>query len=147
VRSSSEHYTEDRILAYLSGELVETEAVQVREHLQTCGECQRVSRELRALQRLLDSDVTPEPLGPVWPAVRARIQPTIRQPHRWRWVMATATAAAVGVLIGLSVRTKAPPAQSDLGYPLWSAVSSSLSSDRSIVSDVYGEPSFEGAPR
>jgi anti-sigma factor RsiW len=144
VRSAQESHVEDRILAYLAGELTESEAGRVREHLRTCDSCQRVSRELMALERVLDSDVIPELSGPVWSEVQARLRPATRRPVQLRWGMGAVSAAAVGVLIGLSAGTKAPPAQDDSAYPLWSAVGSSLSADRSIASDVYGESAFEG---
>ena len=56
-------HVESRILASRNEELTEPEATRVREHLRACADCRRVARELDAVRRVLDSDVSPEPSG------------------------------------------------------------------------------------
>lgn len=145
--SARDRHVDEQILAYLAGELNESDAARVREHLDSCDSCRQAERELLALQRVMDTDVVPEPDESVWPAVHARVQPAERKPLQLRWVMSTVTAAAVGVLIGLLVGARAPAEQDDSVYSMWAAVGSSFSTDRSIASDLYGEPDFEGASK
>jgi anti-sigma factor RsiW len=57
---SCEHFQED-FIDYHDGTLPETRLLEIREHLKTCLDCQRVWAGLQALQSTIDTTPAPEP--------------------------------------------------------------------------------------
>ncbi len=74
---TSHHRRQRSLIAYVDGELQESEIRQVEQHLAGCGECRLKLQDLEKLKRLLrqgledpGSEVSPA----LWPGVRVRIE-------------------------------------------------------------------------
>lgn len=99
------------LLAYLTDELDDAEAAQVREHLTTCSSCAAEAEELRAVSQHLSARMKeiPEALD-IPPLVAARIDRALkeeqRQTRRRSWLpgIGVVAAAAAAVLVTFSVR-------------------------------------------
>jgi anti-sigma factor RsiW len=93
-------HVDDRVVAYLDGELSDTEAAAVATHAEACERCARSLREARAVMHVLESDESAQPLESMWPAVESRLR---RRMPAFDLPFATATAAAltVGVMLGV----------------------------------------------
>jgi anti-sigma factor RsiW len=103
--------TELDLLAYLTGELNEEEAAQVRDHLATCASCAAEAEELRAVsQHLVTRMKEIPPALDIPPLVSARIERALKEEQRqarkrsWLPGLGVVAAAAAAVLVSFSVR-------------------------------------------
>ena len=118
-----------RILAWLDGELPESEADLVRRHCEECEQCRQEWEELAAVGDALTAAPATEPVRPVWPVVRNRLSPPDRPILQPAFGAAAAAAVLAGIAIGIFVGSsegRAP--ESERSY-LWSAVGSTLAED------------------
>jgi anti-sigma factor RsiW len=138
MRTSNSHPRGEKILAFLDGELPPPEAEAVREHCRTCEKCRQVVAELSAVQKTLRGHMPSEPLRPIWPAVRGRLERTDRLLFRPAFTLVTTAAVLVGVFLGVlfgSIGDRS--ATSETSY-IWSAVGSSFAEeDGGTLPDIY----------
>jgi len=134
------------ILALLDGELSPERAEAVREHCESCAECRRTREELSSVGRMLRSRPEEEPLRPIWPDVRERLESSDRPLLRPLFGLAAAAAVAAGILLALILFPAERPREQSDGPYLWSAVGSSLGeSGGEPFSNTYtSTPSAEG---
>ena len=136
-------HIEERIAAYLDGELSETEATAVSSHAEACDRCTRALREARKVHRLLDGDEAAQPLASMWPEVESRLR---RRAPMFDLPFATATAAALaaGVMLGVLTfdRAQEPVALTEVV----SSSSDTWSTDGELLlSDIYlSDPTDNG---
>ena len=102
---------QERLSAYLDGDLAADEHREVETHLRTCVPCRRLYRDLQELNgRIRDWDPEVTPRRDLWPQVAARIErdrspaapPPAGRPLR-RWALAAAAALAVGLEVPIAV--------------------------------------------
>ncbi len=97
-------HVDQRIQAYLDGELAAAERVSVEAHLEACPRCRQQLEATRELWDEVSAAAPAELRDPLWPGVATRLA---RQPARatWTWPQRglAAAAAAAGVLIGLGL--------------------------------------------
>jgi anti-sigma factor RsiW len=96
-------HVEERLQAWLDGELDESESAAVKRHVESCGRCAGALSELRALREAIADDAESQPLRPMWPAVRAAAYPVSRTRFGLSFGLATSLAAAAGLVIGISL--------------------------------------------
>ena len=89
------------IEAYLDGELSEGRRARVETHTRDCGACREAVAEAEALRKSIRDDAPPELSGSVWPDVRDRL--ARERATRPRFLLATAAALVVGILLGAVV--------------------------------------------
>jgi len=115
---------DERLSAYLDGELTPPEAEEVRRHLASCAACRAAFEQLqRTVQAVKDLPVLPAPEG-----FRARVMADVqsdagaaveKKAPRWRMLWPAAAAVLIAVVLALisdrpsprrSVKTAEPPA-------------------------------------
>ena len=129
MNASDPHPGGKRILAWLDGELPESEADLMRRHCEDCQPCRREWEELTAVGGALAAPSTSEPIRPVWPAVKTRLSTADRPILRPAFGAAAAAAILAGIAIGVLVGSGESRAPESEGSYLWSAVGSSLAAD------------------
>ncbi len=90
---------QDRLSAYLDGELTPEARLQVAEHIQTCAACQAELTLLERLEEALGALKAPVPLD-LAERVLARLKPP-RRP--WWQNLALAASLVIGILLGGTV--------------------------------------------
>ena len=126
-------HVDDRIAAYLDGELPDREAALVSAHIDTCERCAAALREARVVMQVLEGDPAAEPLASMWPEVESRLRrrlPVFDLP----FAAATAAALAVGVMLGVltfdrQLSEVAPLAEVATATDAWSDESELLLAD------------------
>jgi anti-sigma factor RsiW len=101
-------HVEDRIQAWLDGELTAAEARSVEAHVESCERCARAADASRRVMRAIDSLEQARPLAPMWPRVERSLH---RGPGlRFDPPFAAATAAALvaGVMLGVLTFDRSP---------------------------------------
>lgn len=135
-------HVDDRIVAYLDGELPDAEIARVSAHVEACERCARLLRETRTAAQMIESDEATPPLTAMWPAVESRLGrrlPVFDLP----FATATAAALAVGVMLGVltferQVQEIATVAEIATAADVWSIENELLLSDI-YLSDPDGE--------
>ena len=98
------------LIAYLRGELAESDRRSVADHLAACSECARAAENFQRILSDLGSSL-PEPPQVHWGAYRAELREKLqaRRPWGWQWlrrpVPLALSAAAAGVLLILGVQS------------------------------------------
>jgi anti-sigma factor RsiW len=141
-----DHYSDNQMQEFLNGELSEHENGQIRSHTETCAECRQLMRELVTVRELLRADAPAEPIRPMWPAVRERLEAAARPRFRLVFALGTSAAAIAGIILGLylgslgSRPTGIPP------EGMWSDVPTTLTNNPSGgIADVFlAAPTQEG---
>lgn len=97
------------LIAYLRGELAESDRRSVADHLAACSECARAAEDFQRILSNLGSSL-PEPLRVHWGAYRAELREKLEARRRswgWQWLRRplplALSAAAAGVLLILGV--------------------------------------------
>lgn len=97
------------LIAYLRGELAESDRRSVADHLAACSECARAAEDFQRILSDLGSSL-PEPPRVHWGAYRAELREKLEARRRawgWQWlrrpVPLALSAAAAGVLLILGV--------------------------------------------
>jgi len=104
-------HEQDRIRAWLDGELAPDEAARVREHCAACPDCARALAELTATWQALALGEAPPPPRPAWPGVRAALAGRARaRVPRLRLAFGGAGAVVAGLAIGLALGLDSPAA-------------------------------------
>lgn len=111
MKGHEKRHAEDRLQAWLDGELAEVEADAVRSHIDECGRCAKALEEVRAVISALLADADVRPLRPMWPAVKAAMSPETRPRFGLSFGFATSLAAAAGLVIGLALGLPDEPQQ------------------------------------
>ncbi|MBU1700222.1 MAG: zf-HC2 domain-containing protein [Candidatus Eisenbacteria bacterium] len=121
-------HIDTKIESFLDKELSPAENDAVQEHCATCPVCERLLKEQIAVRKMLAGVTGSEPIRPMWNGVRERLIKS--EPQRLKSAFALgATAAAVGVCVGLfvgSLQTHAPEMESS---NLWSNVGSTITGE------------------
>jgi anti-sigma factor RsiW len=88
---------QERLSAWLDGELPEAVGADLEAHLERCAACRREWRQMKALESALGNLVAPVPEG-----LAERVAARVRAPRRRPWWQAAALAAClvVGVALG-----------------------------------------------
>jgi anti-sigma factor RsiW len=120
-------HVEDKIQAFLDGELSRSAAEAVRAHCDRCEKCGTALADLRAVDRVLAADSDPSPIRPMWPGVREGIARHRSPRFGLPFGLATSAAAVAGVVLGVL-----------LGAP------GDLSNYEPETSDAYAEGSVLG---
>ena len=135
-------HIDQRIAAYLDGELSETDAAAVAAHVEACEHCARALRESQGVYAALDGDQAVRPLASMWPAVESRLRrtPVFDLP----FATATAAALAVGVMLGVLTfdRAQEPVALMEVA----SSATEAWSTDSELLlSEIYlSDPADDG---
>jgi hypothetical protein len=98
------HLTDEELLLDFYDEGTEIDRTRVRTHLDECGECRALDRELRAVLTAVDTTPITEPPSGFERQMWARIEPLLPVQRtwqtRWQWMMPRlAAAASIGVLL------------------------------------------------
>jgi anti-sigma factor RsiW len=101
MKRERELHIDDRLQAWLDGELPRAEAEELGRHVEKCARCSQSLEDSKAVVEALRSDRDAEPLRHMWPAVRARIVPSARRRIGFAFGLATSLAAAAGLVIGI----------------------------------------------
>jgi anti-sigma factor RsiW len=109
------------LVAYLRGELAESDRRSVADHVAACSECARAVEDFQRILGDLGSSL-PQPPQVHWGAYRAELREKLeaRRPWGWQWlrrpVPLALSAAAAGVLLILGVQNwiSRPPGNGDL---------------------------------
>src|SRR3989304_5041849 len=111
------------LIAYLRGELAESDRRSVADHLAACSECARAAENFQRILNDLGSSL-PQPPQVHWGAYRAELGEKLearRRPWRWQWLrrpvpLALSAAAAGGGLIpGAPSWVSPPPCHAGIG--------------------------------
>jgi len=103
----SEAHVAGRITAYLDGELSAAEGRAVVDHCAACERCARVLEDEQTVRQLL-TRVSGSVPAAMWPAVHRRLLAPPISRTRWRLVLGGATAAALGLWLGLLIGEPGP---------------------------------------
>ena len=95
------NHIEEKIRAYLDGELPPAEADGIREHCRSCPRCGRALEESKALHRVLEADAALDPPQSLWPLVRARLERQDGSGLRLWFALSASGAALAGLLLGV----------------------------------------------
>src|SRR3990172_7591015 len=110
------------LIAYLRGELAESDRRSVADHLAACSECARAAENFQRILNDLGSSL-PQPPQVHWGAYRAELREKLearRRPWGWQWLrrpvsLALSAAAAGGGLIpGVQSWVSRPPGHGGL---------------------------------
>lgn len=93
------HRAEQLLSAYLDGELVPREALQVQEHLLECGACREAYEQLRTTKGLLGQLPVAEPPAEFWSAIRTPRPLPIQDRFVWRPVLRRRTAWGIAAAL------------------------------------------------
>jgi anti-sigma factor RsiW len=102
MRGHRKGHVEDRLQAWLDGELAEADE-EIRNHIDRCESCSKALQEARAVQSALRADSDRPPLRPMWPAVIGAMSREARPRFGFSFGLATSFAAAAGLVIGLAL--------------------------------------------
>jgi hypothetical protein len=101
------HVADERLSAFIGGDLPEREAAAVREHVDGCDTCAGVAAELAALARTARALDRPEPPPTLWPAIAGAIEDSAtaeaRQRRFWSWRASLVGALAGGVAVAVAI--------------------------------------------
>ncbi len=123
---SNKHPSDRRILALHDGELAPGEADGIRAHCASCAPCGQVLQEISSVGAVLARDAAAEPLRPIWPVVRDRLEEAEHPVFRPAFGLATAAAVAAGIVLGVIVGQPRASVHEEAGTYLWSVVGSNL---------------------
>jgi len=138
-------HVEDRLEAYVAGEMTPVEAERVRAHCQDCPRCRRALAEVQSVWRALGEDPSPELPRPLWPLLGQRLGKP-RSP-RARLVLALSASAAgvAGLLLGVLLGSQLIGAPGAWQQETWSEVGSLLADgEQSTLDQVYVSGFEEG---
>lgn len=102
---ADKRHVEDRLQAWLDGELSEAEGAKTRSHVESCAQCSRALKETEATLKALRKYEDAEPLRPMWLAVRAGMAAGARPRFGLSFGFVTSAAAAAGLIIGIMLGT------------------------------------------
>lgn len=123
------HPSEDDLILRFYGETAGADEAQVREHLQSCGDCRALWDELGRTLTLVDRAAVPEPPDGFERVMWARVERALpEQPSRWTWaslVPALSFATAIAVVVTVAALWRSAP--SGPADPASSTVSSATS--------------------
>ncbi|HOX26041.1 MAG TPA: zf-HC2 domain-containing protein [Candidatus Krumholzibacteria bacterium] len=110
-------HVDQRIQAYLDGELAPAAAAELQEHLRECADCRQRLEAARRCWQLVDIAVAPPLRRSVWPRVEAVVARR-RGLRAWSWPQRglAATAAAAGVVLGMQLGEPAATDDPDVRY-------------------------------
>jgi anti-sigma factor RsiW len=103
MKRPEELHIDEKLQAWLDGELPRSEAEELERHVERCARCCETLEEAKAVLEALRSDGDAEPLHSMWPAVRARIAPGGARRFGFAFGVATSLAAAAGLIIGMAL--------------------------------------------
>ena len=143
MKRSDPHPKGQKILALLDGELAPAVAAEVREHCEACAQCRQVLQDFSAVRGALEAHARSEPLGPVWPAVRAHLGKAASPGFRAAFGFATTAAALAGIALGVLVGSLAHRSAEHEGTYLWSVAASSVGEEGgNTLPDIYSTTIF-----
>jgi anti-sigma factor RsiW len=134
-------HIEAQLPAYLDGRLDAAEHARVAAHVESCAACARAADDYRAVERLLDLDAAPAPLGPMWPAIARRRDPARRRATDYGFALAAAASLTAGFMLGVlaiddgTAPSASAPAAARTATPMTDA--DWLTSSEPTLSDVY----------
>ncbi|MFC2173150.1 anti-sigma factor family protein [Acidobacteriota bacterium] len=139
MKGNKDQHCEDRLQAYLDGELTKNQTGRIEGHLARCPSCRGVLDELKAVGHTMKSEADPEPLRAMWPAVRERLKrPTPAPRHRAAFAMATSAVAVIGVVLGLFLGMWKGEASTVATDGAWAEIATTLTAGDAIsLSDIY----------
>jgi len=100
------HRAEQMLSAYLDGELLPREAVEVQAHLLECSACRKAYERLRETKDLLGQLPVAEPPAEFWTAIRTPRALPMRERLRWRppvWRWTTWGIAAALLVLAVAL--------------------------------------------
>ncbi len=146
MKMASPHPTNEKILAFLVGELTPAEGEAVSEHCRNCALCRQLLASLSATQEKLATDSPAEPLRPLWPDVHDRLERDRISFLRPAFAMKTAVALVFGIALGLLAGSGSDKVVESEGSYLWSVISSTDTvEDWDSLPDIYATTSGEGS--
>ena len=123
---AEKRHVDDKLQAWLDGELSENEGEKIRSHVDSCAQCSRALRETEATLEALRKYEDAVPLRPMWPAVRAGMAAAARPRFGLSFGFVTSAAAAAGLIIGIMLgtpgRSSAPTGENGSEYSVESAL-------------------------
>ncbi len=126
-------HIENRLTAYHDGALEVAETDRIRAHLESCSACSSASADHLRFEELLVEATSSESAVSLWPAIEERLRPQLPFRLTFRFAGGMAFAAALGIIIALTLPSRAPtagPVDGDiwasLGYGLVDGNPSSL---------------------
>jgi anti-sigma factor RsiW len=148
MKQEKDSHVEDRLQAFLDGEMSERESDAVRRHCDVCLPCRRALDDWKRLGESMRSEACPEPMRPFWPAVQTRLHSRLQARVRLLLAFGTSIAAVLGFLLGIFVGgTNVPP---PAGAPVetWSATGepfsqASLLGTNGVEADIESEEAGE----
>jgi len=132
--SSNERHVDDRIPAYLDGELKADEAERVLAHCRACASCGRVLDESTRVMERLRAAAAPDPARSFWPYVRAEIARAAERRLGPAFAFGATAAVAAGIALGLLVGTVDRPATAiSTEETIWTTVGSTMFGDSQVA--------------
>ena len=98
--NASPHIAEDRLAAYFDGEVAETEALPIEQHVATCSACRQVLDDMALTRNALRAAQAPPLSRDVWQRVETALEPQPVAPILFlRRIPRIAVAACVALLL------------------------------------------------
>ncbi len=130
----NEQHVDLQIQACFDGELNEQDQSAVRDHLATCERCASIWAEMEQVGAALAGSTRPDPVRPLWPAVRDQLEENRSARMGIAFRMGASLAAAAGILIGLYMSSP----ESSVNYTddeTWAEFGSLLGSEEEATLD------------
>jgi hypothetical protein len=125
------HVDDERLSAWISGDLSERDTAVVRAHVESCADCAESVVALRAQVVATRSLHHPEPPPTLWPAIEGALESRRRRLWSWRSSLVGALAGAVGVAVAVwAIGSATQNRQAHQVEP-----GSNSASDRSFIDD------------
>jgi len=119
-------HIDDRLEAFVAGEVTAEEAGRIRAHCTDCPRCRRALAETRAVWDALGNDASPELPRPLWPLLRARLEKPISPRARLALTVSASAAAVAGLILGIYLGSQFMGAPSAWQQETWTQVGSLL---------------------
>jgi anti-sigma factor RsiW len=123
------NHVENRIQAWLDGELTASEAEAVENHCRICDSCGERWQEQLEIRSMLSAAPLEESVAPMWPVVEKRLQGSAG--FTLPFAFGASAAAVVGIALGVFLGTINETPYENGEQDVWSEVGSTMATESS----------------
>jgi anti-sigma factor RsiW len=124
--SDQSNHVEQKIQAWLDGELTAEEAKSVESHCLSCEKCEELWRGQLRIRKMLSAHDASQPSGPMWPAVEERLHGATSSRFGFPFALGTSAAAVAGIVLGVFLGAINESSYENGEQDVWSEVGSTM---------------------